>query len=233
MHGLGWGARRYRGRMSIIRPSGREPASVYWMRRGAVAVVLITVVTIIVWFLTGRGGGEPVAEVAPTEEVTVVDGIGADGTVETLPAGPQECADSDIVVRARAVKKNYVLGESPELTLIIKNRGTAACVRDVGPKANEIEIQSGGYHVWSSDDCNAGKRSKTVTMQPGETYAATLTWNGRRSQKGCPDPKGPRAKPGAYQVIGRNGDVMSEDRRFSISPREAPKEEAAEEAAPE
>lgn len=206
--------------MSLIRPSGREPASVYWMRRGAVIVVLITIVAIVYWFFTGRGQGEPAADVAPTEQPTVVDGIGADGTVETLPAGPQECADSDIVVRAKAVKKNYVFGESPEMTLIIKNRGTAPCVRDVGPKANEIEIQSGGYHVWSSDDCNAGKRSKTVTMQPGETYAATLTWNGRRSQKGCPDPKGARAKPGAYQVIGRNGDVVSEERKFSISPQD-------------
>jgi hypothetical protein len=203
------------------------------MRRGAVLVVLITIIAIIVWFVTGRGESDPVADVAPTEAPTVVDGIGIDGTVETLPAGPRECADSDIVVRARAVKKNYILGESPELTLVIKNRGTAACVRDVGPKANEIEIQSGGYHVWSSDDCNAGKKSKTVTMQPGEMYAATLTWNGRRSQKGCPDPKGARAKPGAYQVIGRNGDVVSDERRFSISPRQAPQEEAAEDAASE
>jgi hypothetical protein len=219
--------------MSLIRPSGREPASVYWMRRGAVLVVLITIIAIIVWFVTGRGESDPVADVAPTEAPAVVDGIGIDGTVETLPAGPRECADSDIVVRARAVKKNYILGESPELTLVIKNRGTAACVRDVGPKANEIEIQSGGYHVWSSDDCNAGKKSKTVTMQPGEMYAATLTWNGRRSQKGCPDPKGARAKPGAYQVIGRNGDVVSDERRFSISPRQAPQEEAAEDAASE
>lgn len=214
----------------LVRPAGREPSSVYWMRRGAVIVVLITIVTIIAWFITGRGGSEPVADVTPSASPTI-DGIGIDGVVETLPAGPQECADSDIVVRAKAAKKAYIVGETPEMMLIIKNRGTSPCVRDVGPKANEIEIKSGGYHVWSSDDCNASKKSKTVTMQPGETYAASLTWNGRRSQKGCPDPKGPKAKPGSYQVIGRNGDVVSDERGFSLRPEEPPKKKGEEEAA--
>lgn len=217
----------------LVRPAGREPASVYWMRRGAVAVIAITVVTIIVWFFTGRGGGEPTAEVAPADQTTVVDGIGVDGAVETLPAEPQECADSDIVVRAKSGKKSYVVGESPELMLVIKNRGTAPCMRDVGPKANEIEIRSGGYHVWSSDDCNASKKSKTVTMQPGETYAASITWNGRRSQKGCPNPKGAKAKPGSYQVLGRNGDVVSEERNFSLSPANPPEKKKDDQAQPE
>lgn len=216
--------------MSLIRPSGREPASVYWMRRGAVVVIVITVVAIIYWFFTGRGSGEPVAEVSPGTE-TVVDGASTAPTV--VPTEPQDCADSDIVVRAKAAKKVYVVGETPELILVIKNRGTAPCVRDVGPRANEIEIRSGGYHVWSSDDCNASKRTKPVTMQPGETYAATLQWNGRLSQKGCPDPKGPRAKAGSYQVLGRNGEVFGEERGFSLRPKESraknPQEAPAEE----
>lgn len=225
------GATRYRGAVSqYMRPVGREPSSIYWIRRGAVVMVVLVFLFLIWWLISGRSSSEDSAltqgDVAASE--TVVDGIGADGSVSTVETGPVDCMDQDIVVRAKAAKKSYVVGDSPELTLTIKNTGSVACVRDVGPLVNEIEIKSGGYHVWSSDDCNASKRSKIVTMQPGEVYASAINWNGRLSSKGCPDPKGAKAKPGSYTVIGRNGDVESNGRKFSLSPAKeaAPKKEA-------
>lgn len=212
---------RYLGAVSrYIRPVGREPSSIYWIRRGAVVMVVLVFLFLIWWLVSGRGSSEDAAlgegEVNASE--TAVDGIGADGTAGTAATGPVDCMDQDMVVRAKAAKKSYTVGDTPELTLSIKNTGSVACVRDVGPLVNEIEIKSGGYHVWSSDDCNASKRSKIVTMQPGEVYASAITWNGRLSSKGCPDPKGAKAKPGSYTVIGRNADVESDGRKFSLSP---------------
>ncbi|MBI1350037.1 MAG: hypothetical protein GC156_02840 [Actinomycetales bacterium] len=104
------------------------------------------------------------------------------------------------------------------MTLAITNTGTVACKRDVGPKANELEITSGGYHVWSSDDCNASDKSKVVVLKPDEKVASSITWNGRLSQKGCPDNgNGAQAKAGRYDVLGRNGKVTSDSTPFALS----------------
>ena len=69
-----------------------------------------------------------------------------------------------IAVEATTDSSTYPVGSTPKLTLTITNTGDVACKRDVGPKANELEITSGGYHVWSSDDCNASSQSKVVTL---------------------------------------------------------------------
>ena len=92
-----------------------------------------------------------------------------------------------------------------------------SCKRDVGPKANELSITSGGYHVWSSDDCNANDKSKVVVLKPGEKFAASITWDGRLTAPGCPDENGAEAKAGTYRVEGRNLKVTSEPTPFALS----------------
>lgn len=100
--------------------------------------------------------------------------------------------------------------------MTIQNVGEVACDRDVGPKANELEITSGGYHVWSSDDCSDPGKSKVITMQPGDKVSSAVTWNGDLSSPGCPGDEG-QAKPGRYDLIGHNGDVTSDAVPFAIS----------------
>jgi transposase-like protein len=40
--------------------------------------------------------------------------------------------------------------------------GDVACKRDLVPKANSLEVTSGGYHVWSSDDVCATSPCSTA-----------------------------------------------------------------------
>lgn len=214
-----------------MHPNGPEPASVYWVRRAAILVVLLTVV-VGAWWLLGAlsgSGGDPVADSADvTSETVVVDEAGgADaGVVEsgavstpaaTTPAEPVACPDSVIAVAATTDASTYKVGEKPRLTLSITNTGDVACTRDVGPKANELEITSGGYHVWSSDDCNASDKTKVAVLEPGKAVASSITWSGRLTQKGCPGGEGAKAKAGRYDVEGRNGKVRSEQTPFGIS----------------
>lgn len=218
---------------TLLQPSGPEPHAVYWIRRAAVILIVVTVVVGGWWLVSALRGGASAGDPVATDAASASPSDGAtdpatDTTTDTAtdpatdgatdPSGePVACRDSDIAVEATTDSSTYPVGSTPKLTLTITNVGTVACTRDVGPKANELEITSGGYHVWSSDDCNASTKSKVSTLEPGSAVASSITWDGRLSQKGCPDPEGAKAKPGRYDVIGRNGKVDSDPTPFALS----------------
>ncbi len=220
---------------ALFVPVGPEPSYVYWIRRITLLLALGTLIFGIWWVFSTQGSADQSSQAStsspssvpssepsanPTAEST---NPSPDPTIEPSPgsepgpgAVPVDCQDSAIKVRARTDKSTYVVGETPELKLTITNIGELACNRDVGPRANELEVTSGGYHVWSSDDCSASDASKIIVMKPGEKVSSSITWNGRLSQKGCPS-EGAEAKPGRYDVVGRNGAVDSDGNPFSLT----------------
>ena len=207
---------------TFMRPSGPEPASVYWIRRGAIFLVVITVI-VALWWLMGSliGGGSDTAasgDGQPAASSSAIPESSASAIASTTPAGdPIECLDSAIKVEATTDSSTYAVGSTPRLNLTITNIGTMTCTRDVGAKANELEITSGGYHVWSSDDCNPSGKSKVTTLEAGDKVASSITWDGRLSQKGCPNGQGAAAKPGRYDLVGRNGSVTSDSTPFALT----------------
>jgi hypothetical protein len=193
---------------------------VYWVRRAALLLVVVTLVFALIWMARSVFGSESGTETAPADITTA--------SVEEIPevvveeeeviadTEPVDCLNSAILVEATTDSGVYNVGAKPVLTLTIENQGNVACLRDVGPKANELKVESGGYHVWSSDDCSNNKKVRVVTLKPGDKVQSTITWNGRLSQKGCPDIK-KVAQPGRYAVIGKNLSVRSEPTPFAIT----------------
>ncbi len=205
----------------VAHPMGPEPPWVYWLRRGIILLAVLTLLIGAVWLVTGRGStisdSTPVVGL-PSAAATASSAASPTSTAATEQATPTDCLDSAIVVEASTDSTRYAVGETPQLTLTIGNIGDVSCLRDVGPKANELEITSGGYHVWSSDDCNASNKSKIAVLKPGEKVASSITWDGQTTQKGCPgDSKA--AKQGRYDLIARNSDVKSEKAKFSLIKR--------------
>jgi hypothetical protein len=216
---------------TLLNPKGPEPASVYWIRRGAIVVIVLTVV-IGLWWLVGSlfgGGGDstPTAD-SGSSAATAGGSAGASAAPDassaasagasSAPVAPiTACPDSVIKVTATTDAATYPVGSTPKLTLTIKNTGDVTCKRDVGPKANSLEITSGGYHVWSSDDCNASSKSKITKLQPGQSAVSAITWDGRLSQKGCPNGEGAAAKAGRYAVTGKNAGVTSDPTPFGLT----------------
>ena len=195
----------------------------YWVRRAALILVVLTLVVALIWMARSIFGSGSNGETSPADSSTTT----AEGTSEVVVAEeevvintePVDCLDSAIYVEATTDSSTYIVGSKPVLTLTIENRGNVPCLRDVGPKANELEVESGGYHVWSSDDCSNNKKARVATLEPGDKVQSTITWNGRLSQKGCPDIK-KAAQPGRYVVIGRNLDVRSESTPFAITAKD-------------
>lgn len=214
---------------TFMHPAGPEPPTVYWVRRAAVVVIVITVIALL-WWLIGAlrgGGGNPEAAVdvsdasgspsASAESTASAPASDEPAQSPSPTAQPVACDDSVIAVEATTDASTYSVGSTPRLTLTIQNTGDVACKRDVGPKANELSITSGGYHVWSSDDCNASDKSKVVVLKAGEKVASSITWDGHLTQPGCPNGEGAAAKAGTYRVEGRNLKVTSDATPFSLS----------------
>lgn len=210
--------------MSVVRPVGPEPPFVYWVRRASVVLVLVAILAIFAWFIGGRGSDETATPTAGTSALPTTSAStapvatdAASAAAATQPVGdPLPCGPGDILVEATTDSTTYRIGETPRLTLTITNTSSLPCTRDVGPKVNELKITSGGYHVWSSDDCGASDESKIVTLEPGEKVASTITWKGRLSEPGCPT-EGDAAKAGRYEVVGRNGKLDSDGTPFALT----------------
>lgn len=184
----------------------------YWLRRAALVLVVVTLIVGLWWLLVGRSDPQP----APVSVQTIADEAAAEAeTVVPVTTEPTECPDSAIRVRATVPKRSYPVGSKPKLTLTITNTGSQACTRDIGPRANELKITSGGYHVWSSRDCTPGKKSKVVTLEPKQKAQTSIIWDGRLSKKGCPS-KGAQAKAGSYELVGVNVGKSSKKRPFSL-----------------
>lgn len=125
------------------------------------------------------------------------------------------CQSADIVVAAQAASQSLTVGAGTGLTMMVTNKGTTACTRDVGPGANELRLTSGGTLTWSSDHCNPSTAAKSVTLEPGKSWSTTLTWNGSRSKAGCGAAQA--APAGSYTLTATNGSVSSQPVTLTIS----------------
>lgn len=218
---------------SLIHPVGPEPPGVYWLRRAAFVLAIVTLALGMWWGIDAIRQSDnpptPVASASAAPSAQASAGQSAEASAASQEASTEptpeptvveedskECPDTAIVVEAKSDAKSYPVDSTPRLTMTITNAGDISCTRDVGTKANELEITSGGFHVWSSDDCAKNSKSKVVTLRPGDTVASSITWDGRLSQKGCPN-QGKFAKAGRYDLIARNGEVRSEKQPFALT----------------
>ncbi|MFZ0322593.1 MAG: hypothetical protein WAN48_00495 [Actinomycetes bacterium] len=113
-------------------------------------------------------------------------------------------------------RQSYPPDVLPTFTLAVENVGTQTCRRDVGQRALELTVSSGGVQVWSSDDCNPGGPAAERVFGPGDRFVQPVSWSRQRSEPGCPSGE-PLADPGQYQVVGRNLDVRSEPASFTLT----------------
>ena len=212
----------------MMTPIGPEPPMVYWLRRGAIAVVALVVIVALWWLLGSRGSSDTPAPAAsasaaasavpsaPTSLAPMPTPTGSGDAVASAPASADpaateaaatgeilDCKNADIAVEASTDKDTYKVGAKPVLTMTIQN-------------TSSLEITSGGYHVWSSDDCGAGTQSKVITLKPGKKVGTSIEWNGKVTTKGCPT-KGTPAKAGRYQVTGKNLKAKSPASTFLLT----------------
>jgi cytoskeletal protein RodZ len=209
--------------MSFMEPVGPLPPGVYWRRRLVVLVVAILVVAFLWWLVAGRasGGGGATPTPAPTNSATSTPSPTSTPTPAPTPSptstdSAPRCPDEAIKVSVLADPVSSPAGSEMKFTLVITNTYASPCKRDVGARANELQVVSAITVQWSSDDCNPSKEVNEVVLMPNENYPTDVTWDQRTSKKGCPA-KTSSVDPGNLVVFGRNGEVVSEGTAFAIT----------------
>lgn len=202
----------------VLHPVGPEPPAVYWRRRLLVGFAIL-VVLIIVVVMFWPGGGTDSRPLVPSPSPSSSESGSASpspsGSPTSSPVG-DECSDSAIQVTAESAKQTYPIGSTIEFAMLIANSSGETCNRNVGPRVNTFVVTSGGYHAWSSDDCNPGGGDQLVSIKPNEAYKVTARWSQNLTEEACPSGLG-KAQAGTYSVVGKNGAATSPPITFFIS----------------
>lgn len=209
---------------SVLNPIGPEEPSVYWRRRLIVGLAILVVLIILFVFLRScSSGGTPVA--APTSSAPVVAPTSSSSSTSSSSpssspsssASGNICPDSAIQVTVQPNNgTSFSAGTPITFTMAIKNTSSQACSRNVGTKPNTVKITSGGVDVWSSDDCAPAGEDNYQTLQPGDMYQLTATWNQKLSS-GSQCTNQQSASAGSYDVQGINDQVKSQTVSFTIN----------------
>jgi hypothetical protein len=166
----------------------------------------------------GSAGGPAPGTVPATGATSPVNptdsgasGPASTGATTTAPAGtgpPGPCPDAALTVQAGTARPAYRVGETPVLKLSVRNTGLEPCVRDVGPRQQEMLLYDGITRIWSSNDCYPDGGTDVRTLAPGEVVSATVVWSGLSSQPGCAGAR-TRVQAGSYRLIASLGTAKS------------------------
>lgn len=219
---------------SIKNPVGPEPEAVYWRRRILVLAAVLGAFAVIAW-LWPSGGSQPTAlpSESPSASPSATASAGASSTAEpsvsptatgeASPSGSAEpsgdaraCRSSDLEISVAVETAAPTAGGEVVFVMSIANTGSTPCTQDVGAAATSFTVTSGGYRVWSSDDCNPGGSKQLEVIPPGQAFAVQAVWPTIITTPGCPTTDNP-AQPGAYDVTGTDAGITSAATRFALS----------------
>jgi hypothetical protein len=213
------------------RSSHVETTEAFWRRRAMALTGVLATVGIVAWGCSGDGhdkkrqirtaaglstpspaGTVSIPSATPTVTVTA--------KVTTRPSSRAKrsgdaCAPDDVVVNLASKSDHYEGKAQPQFMLSVVNTGRRACTFGVGPRELEMRITSGPDRVWSSADCARGSGSSVRLLKRGIPYAATITWDRRRSSHGCDGVRSP-ARPGTYVAVVKADDLTPQRQVFRL-----------------
>ncbi len=181
---------------SVRHPRGRLPRRVYWMRRSVVLGVALLLVFGIGKLLGGTGSDpgstieastssakqqepEPSISMGPVAPSKVPKRKAS--TVLLPPSG--ECRDNEVSVLP-SVSRAW--GLRPVVIRLALQGLQPACTFKVSPESLVVKITSGDDRIWSSQDCPETIPTSDVVVRSSVPTHVNVTWNGRRSDTGCP-----------------------------------------------
>jgi hypothetical protein len=206
---------------SLLRPVGHLPASVYWVRRVLVLVVLAALVFVLFRVFGGDdeapantaatgtdqspapGTSSPSTSVTPsgtasTSISTASDPSRSPSPGQSEPAEDAKCGGKDVRISVAPSSRAIVPGGILNLTVRLSAvRGE--CTATIDPTKLILTISSGKDRIWTTSHCRQSIPQATLILAEGKDSISTVPWDGRRSGPGCP-PGRPAAKPGTYVV---------------------------------
>lgn len=157
---------------------GPQSARVYWRRRLVVGLGILAVIIVIILIVVRPGGGG-----TPTP-VGTKTAIATTPKASTTPIAGGTCIPANLTLTAVTDKDSYAAGEKPQISMSLKNNGSAPCSLNMGSTQQDLAITSGSEKIWDSKDCQTGAVDATVTIKAGETLTTpAIAWDRTRSSK--------------------------------------------------
>lgn len=175
--------------MGVLRPTGPEPAGVYWRRRAVVLLALVLVIVLLVVVIRALAGGpdSPGSDPSPSQS----------STTASASTGTEACAENAIGVQLTADATDYPAGAQPLFTATMTNTGSVPCLLDAG--ARQIVVTSGSDRIWASTDCGEAE-SIQLLLAPDQADQRQNQWDRSRSDEACSTGL-PATQPGTYQAV--------------------------------
>jgi hypothetical protein len=112
-------------------------------------------------------------------------------------------AAGDLVTKIATDKAVYVVGQPVTLTFTETNHGVQPLSVLTGP--TEFEVTQNGTSVWALSPPSPNAAQPTwLTLQPGQSYSQTATWNGSNAATGTfavSDPFDPSGSSATFQIL--------------------------------
>ncbi|PPB48459.1 hypothetical protein C4K88_11960 [Arthrobacter pityocampae] len=220
---------------------GRRPSAVvYRRRRLAVAVLgLLVLVALAVGgaAMAGLFGGQdgagdssaaastapglsasrtpPSASAAPSATPSSTATATSTAAPGASPSSSGRCDPAAVVVVAATDERTYSPDETPVLSLIIRNSGTAPCTVNVGTSQMEFVLTRGADRVFSSVDCQESSEDLDRVIEPKGEERATFEWARNRTVPGCTVVDG-EPETGEYTLTARLGARSSAPVTFTL-----------------
>lgn len=190
----------------MFRPVGDLPPSVYWRRRlilaGSVIAILVLLVLTASALTTSdstptaassTSGGHRSSAPSPTPHPTPPathstshSPSGAGSTSHSPHSSssvpPSACTPSQLSLAAESDKQSYQVGDSPVLSILVKNTSPQPCVQDLADPQVVLRVYNGESRVWGSHDCKIEPGTNDRTLMPGSSVRVSIVWSGLSSR---------------------------------------------------
>jgi len=198
--------RAYPGDMTSQQP-GRLPASVYRRRRLVVGLGVLAVIVVIVLLIVRPGAGADDAKKPDASDTPAPSASETTAADESAPCDP-----ASIQLTPVTDKDSYQAGETPMISMKVKNAGAGACTFDVGTAAQLYQIVSGSDPIWNSRDCQSDPQPMEQVLEPGiELTTTPFPWDRTRSSADTCDAERPQVTAGGatYRLSVSLGEATS------------------------
>jgi hypothetical protein len=227
----------------MFHPVGSQPPSVYWRRRFVLLASLVAVVVLIV--LTARvvlsddpgtssaaGTGGPSSQSvpsstpsgspstskkpSPTTSSSQTKASTSPPATKTTTPPPKSCPSSSLTLAAVTNHPKYSVGDQPEVSIQVTNKGTVSCIVDLADPQIVMRVYNGESRVWGSHDCKIEPGVDNRTLMAGTSVRVSIVWSGLSSQPKCAGSR-ERVGAGTYTLYASLAGHEAKAAQFTIS----------------
>ncbi len=183
----------------VLTGKGPQPPSVYWIRRGLVALAVVVIIGLLVWTFGPKNQpttATPASTPTPAETLvspTASPTASPSGSVLPTPSSsstaPTPCEPIGVQLSVAGFKS--VKNTAKQLFSVTAENNTAMpCVMEITKDTFTLRVSSGTDLIWTTAHCDKWLPAvKKQTLRAGKNVEFKVEWAMRRSADGCKQAK--------------------------------------------